>query len=118
LETDHQQCTQQGQVDSPPVSTNDRICLYTISAFLKMTNNEEILDERRLLSLRRLLLVIRSCQERPNSYVSYFDGKTWYAIDGEDGISQKNFVLIAQFLTMQVTATPPPLTPTISVGSK
>ena len=71
-----------------------------------MTNNEEILDERRLLSLRRLLLVIRSCQERPNSYVSYFDGKTWYAIDGEDGISQKNFVLIAQFLTMQAATVP------------
>ena len=103
----------------PAVSTNDRICLYTISNLLKMTNNEEILDERRLFSLRRLLLVIRSSQERPNSYVSYFDGKSWYSIDGEDEISQKNFVLIAQFLTMQATATPPPpLTPTIAVGSR
>ena len=41
----------------------------------------------------------------------------WYYIDRTDGISQRNFMLLAQFLTMQ--AGPPtlaPLTPTISVG--
>jgi hypothetical protein len=108
-----------GKLISNSVSTNDGICLYTIPDFLQMTNTEQVLEERRLLTLRRFLLVIRSSQERPNSYVTYFDGKIWYSIDADDEISQKNFVLVGQFLTMQAIATPPPpLTPTISVGSK
>jgi len=63
------------------------------------------------------MLIIESDHEIGGSYVSYFDGRKWYSIDQMDDISQKNFVLIGQFLTMQatVTTTPPPV-PTISIG--
>jgi len=92
-------------------------CLYTIDYSLNPTNYENSLLENRLRNLRRFVLVIESDHEIPGSYVSYpYRGK-WYSIDLEDEISQKNFVLIGQFLTMQstVTTTPPPA-PTVSVG--
>jgi hypothetical protein len=41
----------------------------------------------------------------------------YFYIDGADRISQRNFALINQFLTMQaIPSQTPPITPSISVG--
>jgi len=92
-------------------------CLYTTSSTLDPTDYQGAQDEARLAFLRRYLLIIVSDSEIEGSYVSYSDGKKWYSIDADDDVSQKNFVLIGQFLTMQATTVPQsPLVPTISVG--
>ena len=93
-------------------------CLYTIvNRFNPSDYDRSALLESRLQGLRRFVLIIESDDEIPNSYVSYFDGRKWYSIDRSDEISQKNFVLIGQFLTMQATVvTTPPPAPTISIG--
>jgi hypothetical protein len=74
--------------------------------------------ENRLRSLRRFILIIRNNTLPANTYVAQQSGGYWYYISGNDIISQKNFILLAQILTMQAVAPGPPLTPTISVGGK
>jgi hypothetical protein len=92
-------------------------CLYTPSTNLDVSDYMSLVRETRLTFLRRYLIIIVSDAEIPGSYVSYSDGEKWYSIDAHDEVSQKNFVLIGQFLTMQATTIQqPPLTPTISVG--
>ena len=92
-------------------------CLYTTASRLDAIDYRSALLEDRLHGLRRFILIIESDDERPDSYISYFDGRKWYSIDRSDEISQKNFVLIGQFLTMQATvANTPPPAPTISIG--
>ena len=102
-------------------STTKRLCLFTTSYYLNPNKRQEIENESKLLHSRRLILIIQTPYERPNSYISYFDRRKnmWYSIDVNDTISQRNFILLSQFLTIQASATPAlPLTPTISVGSK
>jgi hypothetical protein len=72
---------------------------------------------RRLGELRRYMLIIMDDHPPANAYVEYFDKGTWYYIDADDGISQKNFNLIGLFLTMMaVPSALPPISPTITVG--
>jgi hypothetical protein len=67
--------------------------------------------------LRRYILIIHSNNAPANAYVAYFDRGEWYYIDADDATSQKNFDLIALFMTMMASPpTTPPLSPTISVG--
>jgi hypothetical protein len=103
------------------LTTSGKGCLYTTDNNLLPDNQQALEDEHTLLQARRLMLIITTPYQRPNSYIGYFDRRTnmWYSIDAEDRISQRNFILLSQFLTIQASATPPlPLTPTISVGSK
>jgi hypothetical protein len=73
---------------------------------------------RRLGLLRRYILVV--VDDGPPAippYVSHFAGGKWYYIAGDDEISQKNFNLIALFLTMMaIPSALPPLSPVINVG--
>src|SRR5580704_2419955 len=72
---------------------------------------------QRLANLRRYILVIKSDIPPVGSNVAHFDHGVWYYIAAADEVSQKNFDLIALFLTMMaVPSSTPPLSPTISVG--
>jgi hypothetical protein len=91
-------------------------CLYTISTALNVNDLTSIQREVKLTNFRKYLLVIETDAEIPNSYVSYSDGSKWYSIDSHDEVSQKNFALISQFLTMQALAPSPPPANVISAG--
>jgi hypothetical protein len=91
------------------------VCFETAS----LGHEYDPFTEYRLASARRFILIIKSDSPPASSYVSYTDGESWYYIDKSDDISQRNFVLIGQFLTIQATAAPPlPLTPTVTVNSQ
>jgi len=69
------------------------------------------------LGLRCYILIIMDDHPPKNPYVTYFYQGKWYYIAAEDTISQKNFDLISQLLTMMaVPPTTQQLTPTISVN--
>jgi hypothetical protein len=72
----------------------------------------------RLGTLRRYILVIVDDHNPGNSsYASYWDGGRWFYIEKGDMISEKNFQLLALFMTMMaVPPTTPPLSPSINVG--
>jgi len=72
--------------------------------------------ERELNHLRRLILIIRSdSPPPPDVYVSWRDD-AWYYIDGSDSISQKNFMLISQYMSIQSTVSAAPSLTAVSVG--
>jgi len=72
--------------------------------------------ERELNHLRRLILIIQSdAPPPPDAYVSWKDDY-WYYIDGGDSISQRNFMLIYQYMTIQSTVSSAPSLTAVSVG--
>jgi hypothetical protein len=72
--------------------------------------------ERQLNHLRRLVLIIQSdSPPPPDAYVSWKDDY-WYYIDGSDSISQKNFMLIYQYMSIQSTVSSAPSLTAVSVG--
>jgi hypothetical protein len=72
--------------------------------------------ERELNHLRRLVLIIQSnSPPPPDAYVSWKDDD-WYYIDGSDTISQKNFMLVSQFMSIQSTVSSAPSLTAVSVG--
>jgi hypothetical protein len=72
--------------------------------------------ERQLNHLRRLILIVRSDSSPPaDAYVSWRDDY-WYYIDGSDTISQKNFMLISQYMSIQSTVSTAPSLTAVSVG--
>jgi hypothetical protein len=72
--------------------------------------------ERQLNHLRRLVLIVRSdAPPPPDAYVSWRDDN-WYYIEGSDTISQRNFMLISQFMSIQSTVTAAPSLTAVSVG--
>jgi hypothetical protein len=74
--------------------------------------------ERQLNHLRRLILIVRSdAPPPPDAYVSWRDDE-WYYIDGSDSISQKNFMLISQFMSIQSTVSSVPSLTAVSVGPR
>ena len=96
-------------------------CLYTTNISLEPTDYWQLLQEERLRSLRKYVLIIEESTCPSSSYVSYYDDKRrmCYYIDDADKISKENFLLITQFLIMQaIPPQTPPLTPTLPVGSK
>jgi hypothetical protein len=87
------------------------ICSYMASA--RVFNP---LLEQQLNHLRRLILIIRSdSPPPPDAYVSSRDGE-WYYIDGGDTISQRNFMLIYQYMSIQSTVSSAPSLTAVSVG--
>jgi hypothetical protein len=93
---------------------------YSFSVTEDPNSYQAMQEEYDLGRLRRYLLIIAEPPETPappDAFVSYVKrGRTFY-IDGNDIISQKNFALLSQFMTMEaIPPTTPPLTPTISVG--
>jgi hypothetical protein len=74
--------------------------------------------ERQLNHLRRLILIVRSDAPPPaDAYVSWRDDE-WYYIEGSDAISQKNFMLISQFMSIQSTVSAAPSLTAVSVGPR
>jgi hypothetical protein len=72
--------------------------------------------EQQLNHLRRLILIIRSDSPPPlDAYVSWRDDE-WYYIDGGDMISQRNFMLIYQYMSIQSTVSSAPSLTAVSVG--
>lgn len=70
---------------------------------------------------RHYLIVVRqpaSAAFPKNAYVSAVFGQYGYYIDGGDLVSQNNFSLISQLVTIQAVAQNQTLTPTIGVGAK
>ena len=84
---------------TPPVSVDER-------------------DEERVLNhLRRYILIVNSPSAPPmDAYVSWQDRGIWYYIMGDDRVSQQNFTLIAQFMTIQSTVPPNQSLTAVSVG--
>ena len=76
-----------------------------------------IRGNRRLGRYRRYVLIIVTPTPIAGAYVAHYDRGLWYYIDAADEVSQKNFDLIALFLTMMaVPSATTPISPTISVG--
>lgn len=96
------------------------LCLYTTDVRGAVADDQFLENEQRLRRLRRYVLIIKSAAPPPaDAYVRTNYNGVYHWIDGDDAISQTNFALIAQFLTMQALPSEiPPLTPTISVGPK
>ncbi len=104
-------------LNSVSSDTRATSCLF-IASYSDNTAKSAAL-EAYLASLRRFILVITSDAPPLRSYVSYSDGKNWYYIAADDEISQKNFVLIGELLTIQAIAPQTlPLTPTVPVGGR
>lgn len=83
----------------------------------RASQEDYIRGNRRLGFLRRYILIIVDDQPPGNAYVSHFSEGQWYYIAGDDEISQKNFDLVALFLTMMaIPSAVPPIAPTIPVG--
>jgi hypothetical protein len=79
--------------------------------------DEFMRGNRRLGHLRRYILIIVTPTPPAGTYVAHYDHGLWYYIDAHDEVSQKNFDLIALFLTMMaVPSATTPISPTISVG--
>jgi hypothetical protein len=100
------------------IANTPEIVHYSFSVMEDVTDYRAVEAEYVLGHLRRYILIIVSDSAPTDAFVSYTRrGKTFY-IDGADKISQWNFGLISQFMTMQAVApTTAPLTPTISVGA-
>ena len=95
---------------------NDDNCLYMVHAPASTPAQRD--QEMALNHLRRYILIVMSNNSPPaDTYVSWRDEKgVWYYIVGNDGISQRNFMLVAQFMTIQSTVTPNPSLTAVSVG--
>jgi hypothetical protein len=80
----------------------------------------EVDKETHLADQRRFILIVQ--EGRPpgqEMYVSVHVGDKWYYILKEDDVSQRNFALLGQFLTMQAIAPQtPPVSPSILVGPR
>jgi hypothetical protein len=93
---------------------------YLYTRWLGSEDYSRAHDERELGYLRAYLIVETSKEPPSNAYVSVQarDG-TWYSVSKDDKISQSNFALIAQIMTMRaVPAQTAPLTPTIPVAGR
>jgi hypothetical protein len=92
---------------------SDRGCYYSVAKFTgKLNAAVETLWEQ----LREYILIIQSNEAPNDAYAAWYDGTQWNYIAKDDYISQKNLMLINQFLTIQATQTPSPSLTTISVG--
>ena len=92
--------------------------LYVYEPRGPISETDYLKGNRRLGLLRRyILVVVDTAPPRVPPYVSYCDRGKCYYIAGDDEISQKNFDLVALFLTMMaIPSAVPPLAPVISTG--
>ena len=78
----------------------------------------DVAAENKLEGARRMVLIIKDSHKPNDSYTAYYRDGIWYYIDRLDTVSQKNFALLNQFLTIQASVTPGlSLQPTVSVGT-
>ncbi len=90
------------------------------------TSNRESADylegqvQLQLATMRRLMLIVSSDNEPPNSYVKFYNVKTarWYFLDSNDAVSKLNFAFLATIVTIQAASPPQPITPSIPVGGR
>lgn len=85
--------------------------------FLDIRDYQAARSEK-LFALRRSFILVLVGEPPADAYASYTDphGKSFY-IRGDDTISQQNFLILSQLLTMQAVQSPAgQLTPTVSVG--
>ena len=71
-----------------------------------------------LNELKRFIIVVKSNQPIEDAFASWFDKGVFYSIMPNDVISQRNLMLIAQFLTIQAISTPSPSLTTISPSGR
>ena len=91
-------------------------CLYAINPTGGSESDMKL--EADLDKLRRFILIVTSPTVPPaGTYTSWqAEDGMWYYINSEDTISQKNFLLLAQFMLIQATQTPSPSLTSVSVG--
>jgi len=101
-------------------------------AKIDLRRHAQMEDERELADSRRYIVVFEDDNPPPTTafvatkmdVVVTEGGKVvkktkYFYIDGVDHVSQRNFALISQFLTIQATPSQtPPLTPSLSVGGR
>jgi hypothetical protein len=95
-------------------------CAFTTSDNLDVDDYDEVEQETALGEQRRFILVIQDSKPPDRDvYVSIRRDGEWFYIDKRDDVSQRNFVLLGQFLTMQAIAPQtPPVSPSILVGPR
>lgn len=109
-----------GEADNETARWAKATHCYLYTRWLGPEDYSKARSEHDLGYLRSYILVETSKEPPPDPYVSVRgqDGQ-WYSIRKGDKISQANFALIAQLLTMQaVPSQTPPLTPTIPVAGR
>lgn len=85
-------------------------------SYMASTRAYNPLLEAELNHLRRLILIIKTdSPPPPDVYVSWKDDY-WYYIDGNNSVSQKNFMLISEFMSIQSTVSSAPSLTAVSVG--
>jgi hypothetical protein len=101
-------------ISTPSDDPIGRLTLYEKTG---LSYADFIQGNRRLGMLRRYILIIKDDVAPENAYVAYQYKGSWYYIDADDQISQKNFHLISLLLTvMAVPPTASPITTSIPVG--
>ena len=92
-------------------------CAY--SYFLVLGKNVNMRDfSIGLNALKRNILIIKSSQPPESSFVIWKDEGYYFYIMPDDRISQRNLLLVSQFLTIQATSTPSPSLTTISPSGR
>ncbi|MGI4764975.1 MAG: hypothetical protein ACRYGP_07900, partial [Janthinobacterium lividum] len=69
-------------------------------------------------AVERNMLIIKSTDPVPGSHTSWNDGTAYYSIMPDDLISQRNLMLVSQFVTIQATSTPTPSVTSISPSGR
>jgi hypothetical protein len=92
----------------------DRRCPYSMPA-LTGTKYSDTIEEQLLADLRLFILIIVDKKMPPSAYVGRAVGDVTYYIAGDDFISQKNLLLLGQFLTIQSSSAPVPTTTSVVV---
>ena len=82
---------------------------------LTETKYSDAMEEELLAELRLFILVIIDGQAPSTAYVARTDGDKTYYIAGDDFISQKNLLLLGQFLTIQSSTAPVPTTTAVVI---
>jgi hypothetical protein len=87
-------------------------CFYSM---MQLTHVSDPIAEQLLDDLREFILVIEADAPPADAFAAWTERGRSYYIAGDDSISQKNLMLLNQFLTIESTATPPPSTTAIVV---
>lgn len=95
-------------------------CPITLSDSMNPASYWDSILEATLGVKRAFILIIRDSRPPAQEpYVSIHRGSEWFYIAKNDAISQRNFALLGQILTMQaVPSQTPPLSPSIIVGPR
>ncbi len=92
----------------------DKRCPHSIPG-LTQTKYSDPMEEELLAELRLYILVIVDNKAPATAYVARTVGDQTYYIAGDDLISQKNLLLLGQFLTIQSSTAPVPTTTAVVV---